>query len=250
METWALSRDFFSLDAAGRVDTGFDPYEVAPPRRSAAYSDAPRDGGLQHVTSGSRDPASTVIPDPSPPPFRLSPAALVRAKRGIVVLLCAWAVMHLRSAEGWSLIDGVDLAIHETGHLVFAPFGEFVGYLGGTLLQLLLPLAFVASFLRRGDRYAAYVVLAWVAQSLWNVARYVADARAQELPLVGGGDHDWAYLLGEMGMLPHDTALASALRAVGGCLFACVMVMAWHHAAPIAPSPTVSPADEHRASVI
>lgn len=162
----------------------------------------------------------------------LPPATRVRAKRGLVLALCAWAVWHLRSADAWSLVDGVDLAIHETGHLVFAPFGEFVGYLGGTLLQLLLPLAFVVSFLRRGDRYAAYVVLAWVAQNLWNVARYVADARAQELPLVGGGDHDWAYLLGEMGLLAHDTALASAVRAAGVCLFACAMVMAWHHAAP------------------
>jgi hypothetical protein len=172
---------------------------------------------------------------------QVTPATAARLRRGLVVALSAWAVLHLRSEDAYGLLDGVDLAIHETGHLVFAPFGEFAGYLGGTLLQLLLPLAFVASFLRRGDRYAAYVVLAWVAQSLWNVARYVADARRQELPLVGGGDHDWAYLLGEMGMLPHDTALASAIRAVGVFLFACAMVMAWHHAAPPSAAVPASP---------
>ena len=33
-----------------------------------------------------------------------------------------------------SLLDGVNLAIHETGHLVFGPFGEFIGFAGGTNL--------------------------------------------------------------------------------------------------------------------
>jgi len=39
------------------------------------------------------------------------------------------------------------------------------------------------------------VALWWVAQNLWNISVYVKDARAEELPLVGGGEHDWNYLL-------------------------------------------------------
>jgi hypothetical protein len=41
------------------------------------------------------------------------------------------------------------------------------------------------------------------------------DAQAQELPLVGGGEHDWAYLLDEWGLLEHDQAVGRFVRVVG-----------------------------------
>ena len=62
---------------------------------------------------------------------------------------------------------------------------------------------------------AYFIALWWVAQSLWNVSVYVKDARAQELPLVGGGEHDWAYLLGELDLLPHDQAIGHAVWLAG-----------------------------------
>lgn len=140
------------------------------------------------------------------------------ARLALTLALAAYGVACLRSPDEFRLLDNVDLAIHETGHLVFLPFGEFVHFLGGTLFQLLVPATFVAYFLRRGDSHAASVALWWVAQSCWNVARYVADARAQELPLVGGGEHDWAYLLGELGWLARDQQVANAVRAAGTLL--------------------------------
>ena len=127
---------------------------------------------------------------------------------------------YLVVPEHYGLLDGVDLAIHETGHLVFGPFGELIGVLGGTLLQLLLPLAFVWYFWRRHDRHAATVAGWWVAQNLWNIARYVQDAQAQELPLVGSGEHDWTYLLGETGVLEHDQLIGQLIRFLGVLVFA------------------------------
>jgi hypothetical protein len=115
----------------------------------------------------------------------------------------------------YGLLDSVDLAIHETGHLVFGLFGEFIGILGGTLMQLLLPIAFAISFYRKGDRHAATVAIWWVAQNLWSIARYIGDAQAQELPLVGAGEHDWAYLLEETGLLEHDHVMALLVRIAG-----------------------------------
>jgi hypothetical protein len=171
----------------------------------------------------------------------IAPTTLVRLKQALVLGMSLWAVLYLRDADAFGLLDSVDLPIHETGHLVFAPFGEFMGFLGGTLLQLLLPLAFVAHFARRGDRFSAYVVMGWVAQNLWNIARYIRDARAGELPLVGGGEHDWAYLLGRMNLLALDVAIADAVRMVGIALFACSMILAFDHARDdpaAAPEPT------------
>ena len=130
-------------------------------------------------------------------------------------MLLAHGVYGLRHQGEGSLLDGVDLAIHETGHLVFAPFGEFIGFAGGTLFQLLMPVFFLIYFLRRHDQYAASVALWWIGQNCGHIAVYVADARAQELPLVGGGEHDWEYLLGRTGLLAQDHRIAGAITSVG-----------------------------------
>ena len=140
------------------------------------------------------------------------------ARRVLSILLLFYGVYSLSHPGEGSLLDGVNLAIHETGHIVFGPFGEFIGFAGGTIMQLLMPVVFVAYFLRRGDRHSASVALWWVGQNCGNVATYVADARAQELPLVGGGEHDWFYLLSATGLLERDLRIAHAVRLVGWLL--------------------------------
>lgn len=139
-----------------------------------------------------------------------------RARAALAIGLAAWLTPYVWNPTRYGLLDHVDLAIHEAGHVVFAPFGEFMGIAGGSLLQLIVPLAFVAYFLRRSDRYAAAIVALWVAQSLFNVATYMADARAQELPLVGGEYviHDWAWMLSRLHLLTKDTLLAGLVRAI------------------------------------
>ncbi len=96
----------------------------------------------------------------------------------------------MRDPGNFGLLDALDLAIHEGGHVFFGIFGEFMGFLGGTLFQLLVPLTFLLYFLQRHDRFAAAVVLWWIGQNLWNISVYVKDARSMELPLVGGGYHN------------------------------------------------------------
>lgn len=139
-------------------------------------------------------------------------------RRAFSVALFVYGAYDLSHPGRGSLLDGVDLAIHETGHLVFSPFGEFIQFAGGTLFQLIMPALFVVYFWRRGDRHAASVALWWIAQNCGNIAHYAADARAQELPLVGGGEHDWAYLLGTLGLLAKDQLIARGIRMVGWVL--------------------------------
>ena len=137
------------------------------------------------------------------------------ARRILSLALLAYGLYDLSDPGRGSLLAGVDLAIHETGHLVFGPFGEFIGFAGGTIFQLLMPAAFVVYFLRRGDQHSASVALWWVGQNCGHIAVYAADARAQELPLVGGGEHDWAYLLSATGNLQNDKGVARAFTAAG-----------------------------------
>jgi hypothetical protein len=133
----------------------------------------------------------------------------------LTVILALYAIPLARHPEGGSFLDGVDLAIHETGHLVFGFFGEVIGFAGGTLFQLIVPAVFVFYFVRRRDRHAATIPLWWIAQNLWNISVYVRDARAQELPLVGGGEHDWAFLLGHFHVLAHDQGIGRGVHALG-----------------------------------
>jgi hypothetical protein len=146
------------------------------------------------------------------------------ARLALTVVLALYAIPLMRHPEAGGFLDGVDLAIHETGHIVFGPFGEVIGFAGGTLFQLIVPAAFLWYFVRRGDRHAATVPLWWVAQNLWNISVYVRDARTQELPLVGGGEHDWAFLLGRFGLLAHDQGIGRGIHAFGTliCLVAIV----------------------------
>jgi len=133
----------------------------------------------------------------------------------LTAILGGYGLVLLLHPERYGFLDSLDLAIHETGHLVFGPFGELIGVLGGTLMQLIVPLVFGGYFLHRRDRHAATVALWWVAQNLWNISVYVGDARAQELPLVGGGEHDWTYLLDRLDLLPKDLAIGRAVHLLG-----------------------------------
>jgi len=112
-------------------------------------------------------------------------------------------------------LDYVNLAFHESGHLVFQVLGERMSLYGGTLLQLIVPAVVGFSFWRRRDALALSVAGVWFFQNFLNIARYMADARAGRLPLVGGGGHDWVDILYDFNLLSHDTAIAAWVRAAG-----------------------------------
>jgi hypothetical protein len=139
--------------------------------------------------------------------------------RAPVVLGCAWLGVKLTAdCDASTIFGAIDLGIHEAGHVVFRFGGEVVCAFGGSLLQCLAPLACAVALLRRPDWFGASFCGVWLGVNLYEVARYVADARAMALQLVtiGGGDarHDWNFLLGELGLLRADTTLAGILRVV------------------------------------
>lgn len=140
-----------------------------------------------------------------------------RLRVAFVVLIAIYAIARLRNPEYWDPLDDLNLAIHEAGHLVFSAFGETLTILGGSAFQVIVPLAFVGYFVRSKQRYAAAVTMSWVGINFLNVARYVADARAQELPLLGGEDsiHDWWYLLINWDLLESDLTIARWVHFAG-----------------------------------
>jgi hypothetical protein len=139
---------------------------------------------------------------------------------------------YVRDPATWSLLDDVNLAIHEAGHVLFSPFGEFLMMLGGSLLQLLVPAAFVAYFARSRQWFAAGIVTFWFVVSLINVGTYVGDARARELPLITGDPttHDWTWLLIRMDLLEHDRRIMDFAYRLATVLYLGALGLAGYHA--------------------
>ncbi len=139
-------------------------------------------------------------------------AQLAAAGAGILVLFYWLAV----DEDGFlTILDHVNLAFHEAGHLFFRPFGDTASLYGGTLGQLIMPAIAMIAFWRRRDTIGFFVAGVWFFQNFQSIARYMADARARLLPLVGGGDHDWFNIFYRWDALQRDTAIANLTSSLG-----------------------------------
>lgn len=138
--------------------------------------------------------------------------------RVIPVGVLFWYFMYSAlNSQDWHFIDGVDLIIHEAGHWVFIFFGQFVSILGGSLIQILIPLVFVLYFFFRRDFFSASILLMWLGYNFVNISVYMADAVRMQLPLLGGDFviHDWNYIFNALGLLEYSGAIADLVRIIG-----------------------------------
>jgi hypothetical protein len=124
------------------------------------------------------------------------------------------------------LLDHANLLFHEAGHPLVGLFSTRLEPYGGTLGQLVFPCVLAVSFWRKGQTLGFAAAGIWFFENWLNIARYMADARRLELPLVGGGDHDWNTILARWGVLHLDTRIAAVVNAIGwlGILSACLWV--------------------------
>ena len=128
----------------------------------------------------------------------------------------AWFVWILSTdADGFIFLDYINLVFHEAGHPIFGLLGPTWGLYGGTIGQLVFPVMAAGSFWTRREAVSYAVAGIWCAENLLNIGRYMADARAQVLPLVGGGEHDWTNIFSRWGVLSSDVAIAHAVATAG-----------------------------------
>jgi hypothetical protein len=137
---------------------------------------------------------------------------------GVLAVYFLWIAYNPMAG---SFLDMVDLPIHETGHLLFRPFGEFMMVAGGSLFQVIVPAVFVGYFYWHEKYYSAAIVLFWVGQSILNVFVYAADAVVMQLVLTSGltgsegSFHDWNYLLTTTGLIGATKTVAGVIRLFG-----------------------------------
>ena len=135
------------------------------------------------------------------------------AASSVVVVVIA---LLANTGQYWVwILDDANLAFHEAGHPLFGLFSNRLMVYGGTLGQLVFPIVVMISFWARREAVSFALAAVWLCENLWNIARYMADARTQELPLVGGGEHDWAEIFSRWGALNQDTSIAGVVRLIG-----------------------------------
>ena len=155
-----------------------------------------------------------------------------KLKLGFAVAAAAYFLWAAAHPESWRLIDGVNLVIHEAGHVVFRPFGEFFAIAGGSLFQVIVPLVFAGYFYFNNKPYSSALVLFWAGESLLNVSVYAADSVAMQLPLLGGDNsiHDWNFMLDRLGLLRQTGTIALLIRALGTIFIIAAALWAVHSA--------------------
>ena len=144
---------------------------------------------------------------------------------GFLVAAALFFVLVLCSEPGFIfIVDHANLLFHEVGHPIFGLFSERLETFGGTIGQLVFPVVLAVGFWRQGQSISFASALIWFFENWLNIARYMADARAQELPLVGGGDHDWHRILARWHLLQNDVSISAVVRTIGwvGMIGVCV----------------------------
>lgn len=146
----------------------------------------------------------------------------IRLKTWRSSLLLLPACLYFLFKHGEALfLDPLTVLIHEAGHLCFFFFGDLLHAAGGTLMQILLPVTLAWHFWQYRSREGIQVSLLWLGQNLLAISVYAADARMQGLDVLLGRQHDWSYLLGRLGLLEYDQAVAFAC-----CFFAILSFLA------------------------
>jgi hypothetical protein len=135
--------------------------------------------------------------------------------KGFLAGFCVFLLLVFKSEPGFVLLlDHANLLFHEAGHPFYGIFSARLTPYGGTLGQLTFPAVLAISFWRKGESISFAASIIWFFENGLNISRYMADARAQVLPLVGGGEHDWAYIFGKWGVTTFDTRIAGCVRMI------------------------------------
>ena len=136
-------------------------------------------------------------------------------------------VLVFISEPGFVLVvDHANLLFHEAGHPIVGFFSQRLETYGGTLGQLAFPCVLAVTFWRKGQTLSLAGATIWFFENWLNISRYMADARALKLPLLGGGDHDWNTIFTRWNVLQYDVQIATAVKVIGwtGMLAACAWV--------------------------
>lgn len=155
-------------------------------------------------------------------------SALVRAP--LALYLGYAGLRHVIDPMYRSWFAGITLIFHEMGHLFFSYFGRTLMFLGGSIMQTLVPLAAGAHLLlKQRDYFGVAVCLSWLSFSDWEMATYMDDANKERLALVGfsgNPEHDWSTLFTQWHILNYCETIATFVRGIAFLTWGASMALA------------------------
>ena len=145
-----------------------------------------------------------------------------------------WGWFALVQHDQTPIFVYLNIAVHETGHVLFRPFGEPPMLIMGSGFEVLFLLAVGAHFPARRRNPVAAAVCGDGRRALASAATYIADADDGRLALLGatGPDAagDWERILGASSSTrcTSPTGIAAKVRVLGFVLwFASLGLAAW-----------------------
>ncbi|MFP4497352.1 MAG: hypothetical protein ACLFQV_04005 [Vulcanimicrobiota bacterium] len=120
---------------------------------------------------------------------------------------------HLQDPLYNSIFGGINLGIHEFGHVVTIPLGQFIHVISGTLFQLALPIYGMYNFIKLRDYFSMVMCFGWLSTNFFYVSTYQYDAWVQKLPLLslgfGSPIHDWRYIFKKFHVLKYYAQISA-----------------------------------------
>ncbi len=132
-------------------------------------------------------------------------------------IISFYFLYRIKLFSEWSFLDGIDLIFHEAGHTILFFTGDLIQAMGGSIVQILIPLIVAVYFFLKSQFASSSIILMWVGQSFLNVSVYVKDSIDMSLPLLGGDGvgHDWNFILTKLGVLEYTNIAFLVFFTIG-----------------------------------
>ncbi|MDD5258342.1 MAG: hypothetical protein PHD29_00020 [bacterium] len=125
----------------------------------------------------------------------------------VVIWLAYIFVNYLRRPDYLSTLGAFNYWVHEAGHLLALPFGQFLEAISGTLLECLIPVIFLIAFLKQGEFFGASFCFGWLSTCFFYASWYISTAQRTD-----NWNHDWYNILSCMGILMYNHQIAFLVK--------------------------------------
>lgn len=112
----------------------------------------------------------------------------------------------------------IQFGIHEASHIVFGFLPPLFAAAAGSIGEIGFTILLAVVAFRSKSYFFGVFSLLWVMLAMTSVGIYMADARAQQLLLIGPGpdpQHDWHFIFSQLNLLSSDILIGNSIRLIG-----------------------------------
>lgn len=133
-----------------------------------------------------------------------------------------WQILHFYQGNITNpILAGmylVQFGVHEVSHIIFSFLPAVLTAAAGSFGEVAFTILIVIAAVRAKSYWALVFGLLWLMMAFISMGNYMADARAQAMPLAGPSPdpvHDWNFVFGELNWLNYDTTIGMVMKVIG-----------------------------------